>query len=148
MAFHICLLPENNAELLPADHDIRLGEIVIGDYIEMFEASISYWIADDYQKHWKQAIERIVNGEAKSRLITSMYDPVKANFIFCWPIYREGMRIYFQNQMLLMEYQDSPLDPKNLFLDIEDRQMLNDEGLPVSEWEVSVIDLKDFLMRV
>jgi len=148
MAFHICLLPENNVEPFSVDHNIRLGEIVIGDYIEMFEASTSYWTADDYQKQWKQAIERIVNGEAKSRLITTMYDPVKANFIFCWPIYREGMRVYFQNQMLLMENQDFPLDLKNTFLNIEDRQILNDEGLSISEWEVSVFDLKDFLMRV
>lgn len=145
MAFMIWLIPENKEDLPLLEPEVRFGEIVLGEYVERFEAPTSYWTAEDYQEHWKQAIERIVGGEEKSCLITSMYDPELANFIFWWPIFREGTKVFVQNQVLFLKDDKTPLNPLNPFASIKDRQTLTEDGLLISEWEISISELEFFL---
>ena len=78
----------------------RLGLITIGSYVERFVATTEYWDVTRYRHHWQQAITRIVQGSPTSTLITSMYDPAVANFIYWWPMYRLDQTVKFQNQIL------------------------------------------------
>ncbi len=145
MTFMIRFIPENTAQPDSIEPYTRLGEIMLGDHLEKFEAVTSFWNAEDYQKHWKQAIERIVHGEEKSCLITSMDDPNIANFIFWWPIYREGNRVFIQNQVLFLDDERISFNPIDPFASIKDRETLTESGLPISEWEFALIDLEQFL---
>ena len=76
------------------------GAILLGSIEERFLVPLSYWQPIDYEKHWRDALQRILAGEKTSCLITSMYDPSLANFIVWWPMYRVGELIFVQNQIL------------------------------------------------
>jgi hypothetical protein len=122
-----------------------VGEIIIGEYLERFEVSTSFWSVEDYQEHWKQAIRRVINGEDKSCLITSMYNPESANFIFWWPIYRVESEVFIQNQVLFLNDETIPFNPRDPYASVKDRETLTEDGLPISEWVVPLLDLQHFL---
>lgn len=51
------------------------GLIVIDEFRESFEASLTYWSVHDYEVHWGEAIKRLLDGRSRSCLITSLYNP-------------------------------------------------------------------------
>ncbi len=144
MAFSICFLDE----VVSMDRDmseLRLGLIVIGDFEERFEASLSYWAVEDYQKQWKQALERIIAGEPKSSLITSMHDPQNANFVTWWLLYRDGQQVHVQNQLLFMDQISGPYDLANPYVYIPDRETVDEDGNRISEWRTTIAEIEEFL---
>ena len=56
--------------------------IVIGDFRERIETSLEYWSAERYEEHWLAAVHEVVSGTNKSALLTSIADPMTANFFF------------------------------------------------------------------
>lgn len=140
MAFSIDLLDE------PAsDESTRLGLLTIGSYVERFVAATTYWDVTRYRRHWQQAITRIVQGSVTSTLITSMYDPAVANFIYWWPMYRLGHTVYFQNHILFLSELETPFDPNDPFRFVPERIIINSDGEQISEWSASIADLEGFL---
>lgn len=65
----------------------QTGKITINNYSEMFHASLSYWNKSNYIHQWKQGIQFIIDGIDKSCIVTSMFDPKNANYIFLWSLY-------------------------------------------------------------
>jgi hypothetical protein len=124
---------------------MRLGLIIIGDFEERFEASLSYWSVKDYQRHWWQALERIKAGEIKSSLITNMYDPQTANFILWWPLYRDGQDVFVQNHVVPMDEINGTFDPVNPYVHVRDRETVNEDGKRISEWKTTVAEIEDYL---
>ena len=116
------------------DADIAVGEIVIDELSERFEAPLLYWSRGDYETQWRQGLSRTMTGEAKSCLVTSMYDPAKANFLVWWPIYREGSTLFVQNHLVFMDQLDEPLDLRDLYRSVRTRRTQTDEGQRISEW--------------
>jgi hypothetical protein len=78
-------------------------------------------------------------------LITTLYDPANANFIFWWPMYRRGEDILVQNQMLLLMEIEELLDPDNPYSFISEYESSNEDGEKISEWKISVEDISRFL---
>ena len=145
MAFSISLLPKTKKQQKEMYSDIVLGEIVIGDFKEKFEASLSYWDEENYRKQWEEGLERILCGNKKSCLITTMYDPNIANFIFWWPLYRMDELIIIQNHLLFVKKLKPPFDPKFPYEHIRDRVSINEEGRKISEWQIPLTDISQFL---
>jgi hypothetical protein len=127
------------------DEQTRLGLICIGDLKEHFIAPLSCWSENDYKVHWRQSLERVVADETTSALIVSMHDPVTANLITWWPMYRIGEIIYFQNHLLFLEKLTAPFDVISPYKSVEERQTITEDGNKISEWEVSVQSIKNFL---
>ncbi len=106
-----------------------------------------YWSADDYKRHWKQAIERILHSSDVSCLITSMIDPTTGNHIFWWPMYRENDTVFIQNHILFFDQLQSPFDERNPFSSVRGRQTINEDGNRISEWSVQIDELEEFLIK-
>lgn len=141
MAFSIELLDEPDIE------SGRLGLITIGSYLERFVAPIAYWDVIHYRRHWRQATTRIVQGSLTSALITSMYDPAVANFIYWWPMYRLGDTVHFQNHILFLNELQTPFDPNDPFRFVPERLVINSDSEKISEWSTSIEDLVVFLTK-
>ena len=124
---------------------IIYGRIKIFDFNERFESDLSYWSKKKYQQHWNESIVRIINGEDASCLITSMRNPKTANFIFWWLLYRVGEDIFIQNQVLLFDHLKVSFNENNPYIHIEERETVTENGIPISEWKVSIRDLKEFV---
>jgi hypothetical protein len=124
-----------------------LGVIQIGSLQERFVASLMYWSADDYKRHWKQAIERILHSSDVSCMITSMIDPTTGDYIFWWPMYRVNEQVFIQNQILFFDQLQSPFDERNPFSSVTERLTINEDGNIISEWSVQIHDLEEFLIK-
>ena len=138
MAFSIELLDESAS-------DDRSGLITIGSFVERFVSSMEYWDATRYRLHWRQAITRIIHGSSTSALITSMYDPALANFIYWWPMYRLEQTVQFQNHILFLNELETPFDPNDPFRSIPERRIVDSDGEEISEWSATIADLEGFL---
>ena len=141
MAFSIDLLDEPASDI----ESTRLGLLTIGSYVERFVAATTYWDVTRYRRHWQQAITRIVQGSVTSTLITSMYDPAVANFIYWWPMYRLGHTVQFQNHILFLNELETLFDPNDPFRFVPERMIINSDGEKISEWSASIADLEGFL---
>lgn len=128
------------------DENTYKGEIVIGDHTESFWAPLWYWSVADYERQWKEGLIRVVEGQTKSCLITSMNDPTLAKFIFWWPLYRVGNQIYIQNHILFLDKR-LRFSEKDLYERVPDREVLSDEGDPISEWATTTEVLSSILQR-
>ncbi|MBE2197435.1 MAG: hypothetical protein IAE79_02420 [Anaerolinea sp.] len=142
MDFSIVFL--NDPEI--AQGSSKKGIITIGKFQEKFESFLGYWTQQDYEQSWINALTRIVTGETRSCLITSMIDPHIANFITWWPLYRIDQAVYIQNQLLFMENVSGKFDPYHPYKWIPDRKMFNETGIRISEWETTVRSLQEFLV--
>jgi len=146
MTFSINLIPDSVPDLDPGVI-ASLGVIQIDSFQERFIASLMYWSADDYKRHWKQAIERILHSSNVSCLITSMVDPTTGNHIFWWPMYRENDTVFIQNHIMFFDQLQSPFDERNPFSSVADRQTLDEDGNRISEWSVQINELEEFLIK-
>jgi len=125
------------------------GKIQIGDYIETFTARLTLWRSDQYEQHWRAAIERLLKGADRSALITSYVEPTRVpdNFLMWWPLYREGETVHVQNQLLFFELLKESFSLENPWASVQSRRTVNDEGMKISEWSVAIGDFAEFLMR-
>ncbi len=126
------------------DKFLTRGQISIGDFSEEFECAIHYWDKERYINQWVEGCNKICK-DSKSALVTSMNDPEKANFIVWWIMYREDNNIYVQNQFLFMEHLSSPFLEENLYSYIDDREIVNEDGREISEWQTNVFEMQEWL---
>lgn len=126
---------------------LAIGSIALGSYRESFECPIHLWRREDYEEHWVQAVERLVNGAESTALITELYDPASASFIKWWPAYRFGARVTFHNQLLLMADLPTPFELRDIYRHIPPYQQVNEDGDRISEWSVPIEQLESFLSR-
>jgi CdiI N-terminal domain len=123
------------------------GSIQIGDFQEKFEIDISFWSAIDYVNHWNRSILMIINGYEKSCLITSLSTPESSNYIFWWPMYRISDKVFIQNGILLLDQISEPFDIMNPYNYVPEREIISEDGQPISEWETDVDALKEYLKQ-
>lgn len=117
---------------------VALGALEIGGGKEQFYASLSYWDREDYLCQWQYGVSRILSGYKKSAIVTSMYDPSSANFIFWWVMYLIGDNVHIQNHVLFLDELIVPFDESNIYSSIPEREIITDEGERISEWIIDV----------
>lgn len=74
--------------------------------------------------------------------MTGMLDPKTANFLIWWPTWRIGDIVYFQNQILFMNLIRAGFNDNALENYIPKRMTMTDKGEKISEWSVSVKDIR------
>ena len=124
------------------------GQIQLGDFKETYIASLSDWAPEQYRRQWLEAAKRLVGGEPKSAFVTSFVSPKHGRYFVWWPCYRVGDTVYIQNQLRFYEQIGSPFDDDRLYSYVADRQRVSeDNAAPISEWEVPLPLIRDFLSR-
>ena len=121
------------------------GRITLGEFSEEFVAPLVFWSVDDYRKQWRDAAERIVNGEACSCFAASMRESPDDGAIFLWTAYKLADSVYFQHKLLLSETAEGAFEPSNIYAQIDERQTKTENGSQISEWRVSVSDVACWL---
>jgi hypothetical protein len=133
-----------NIHFIKKSQHLGRGEIVINGFSERFESPFDFWTAADYERQWAQGVTRILEGELKSVLVTSMVQPEIANFIMWWPMYRDGNLVVFRNHLLMMQQSGQLFTIPNLYSFIPDRLDSADAEFKVSEWTIELDKMKSF----
>jgi hypothetical protein len=125
-----------------------VGLIRIGGFCERFESALTFWRKEDYVYHWGEAILRVITGDQKSCLITSVTDPENSNFLNWWPVYKLGDNVAFQNHIFFLDTLECAFDVGNPFIHVPDRIQTGDDGERISEWTTGIADLAKFLQKI
>ena len=125
--------------------NFQIGEITMNDYSEKFQSSLSYWNKANYVDQWKDGVQRLFNGNNRSCLVTSMLDPNISSYICLWLLYTEKNIVHIQNQILFLEELNEPFDESRIYYYISDREIIDEDGHKISEWDIQIDDLKVFL---
>jgi hypothetical protein len=124
------------------------GRIRIGSFTEDFIAYLCDWTPEHYRRQWLEAAQRLVNGESKSAFVTTFVSPKNGRHFEWWPCYRVGEIVYLQNQLRFYEQVASPFAVDSLYAYVSDRKTASDDdGTPISEWEVPLGWLRDFILN-
>lgn len=59
----------------------------------------------------------------------------------------EGQEVSVQERILVPEALIEPLDPKHPYRQIGERRVVNEDGLAISEWQLTLADIQDFVER-
>jgi hypothetical protein len=109
----------------------RFGELTLGEHQEEFLSSLDAWQEADYERHWRDAVTRLVFHEDTSRLVTS----VDARRVTWFALRREGDDV-------VVRAERGTLDPADPF----GPAVGEGHHLPtVFEWTVPVADVRRFL---
>lgn len=121
----------------------RWGCTVMGGFSERFVAPDGWWRPADYERQWIEGAERLLRGESPSAFV------VEAGRIW-WIAWREGADV-FVHQRYLVEASMAPARtalPADLpYHLIGPRSTHTAEGTRISEWRVSLDDVRDFVAR-
>lgn len=127
------------------DPEAVIGELQLGQAIEIFHADLGVWGTEDYERSWMSALQRVVDGAAISDLITSMPDMQKAAWVDTWALYRVGDEVYVQNIGIIRGHPDINFNPETPWESIHPRITVDEDGLENDEWCVGVDDIREFL---
>lgn len=129
------------------DGDDYEALITIGDFDEGFCASSEIWSRDEYRAQWLRCAEVVLAEDgARSAAITSLYDPMTANWIIWWPIYRTGSEVAIYNQMCFLEGWERSSEVEDLYrlLAPEDELGQDRDGHQVSRWTTTLVEVETF----
>lgn len=123
------------------------GEIIIDDFRESFNSSLTYWTINDYLYQWKAASNRVLSGYRKSAFFSNIIAPELKGYYLIWPIYRVGKDVYIQNAIILVNRLRKPFDESNLYKYIKPRHSGDDDSI-ISEWVTDIEDIRSFNISV
>jgi hypothetical protein len=119
--------------------------IVIGDFEETFPITLAFWALFDYRRSWRKAYDVIKEYPySKSCLMVAMTDPENSNFLTCWPLYREGEEVRVQNSLIFLDELEVAFDVEEPWASLGSRRTVNEDGIEISEWTVSMSELRNF----
>jgi len=130
----------------PVIHDgaeVYQGSITLGEFREAFLASALLWRPSRYQTQWRTAATSLVRGASRSAFITSFLHP-DAHHNVIWPAWRVGSQVYIQNRLVLREQIGKIFEPDRVDELVGERAVTSDEGLPISEWSVTLEEIAAF----
>lgn len=134
-------LGDEAPQLQDEGYATQLGEIVLGDYRDTFLAPLDQWSVTEYRKSWLEAAEQLVAGADRSGFFT------QANWMR-WVLYREGEKVFVQEHILFELDVDTQVLIKTPAHLIRDRRTTDDDdGEAVSEWEITMAAVRDFVAR-
>jgi len=121
------------------------GRLQVGEFQEDFEMDLSFWSPRDYERQWRQGLERLVEKEGASCLISSMSRPESANFVFLWLLYRDEDRVFVQQFVLILDECSEAFRPEDPYRHVPSREIVSEDGELVSEWKTEVSEVSRFL---
>jgi CdiI N-terminal domain len=72
-------------------------------------------------------------------------DPRDATFVTTWPLYRNQEEVRVQNRLLFLDELPAPFEPGASWESVDPRTIVDEEGRPISEWHITLMDIEDFL---
>ncbi len=127
------------------DGVFKWGLIRLGDLSERFLSTLHDWRVANYKRQWKEAITALVDGAEKGALVTDFSNPDKGGIITWWPMYRDGTKVFVQNQLLFPWVAPKPFSLEKAITNIGPFETTSeDSGHPISTWQVSIKDLETF----
>jgi hypothetical protein len=117
------------------------GQIVLGDFAEEFLASLGPWSRPQYERQWIEAAQRIVTGRFEYTAFVS------SAFQFIWAMWLIGDEVLVQEKLLMTDTLISPFDPSDPYRQVGQHESESDDGTHVSEWKITVEDLRAFIER-
>jgi hypothetical protein len=132
---------KDEAEAQPDGWDGLWGRTVLGSCAEDFLAPLGPWQRADYERQWIEAARRLLGPPARAGFFT-------AAFRFWWVMWREGEEVIVHEELLTPERLTGLTDWRNApYQLIGAYRATSHDGTPISEWRLSVADLRDFLAR-
>jgi hypothetical protein len=119
------------------------GCTVLGDFSERFIAPTGWWSREDYERQWIEGAQRLLAGEPVSAFT------VEAGRVW-WTAWREGAEVIVHQRYLFADEMAPARTAAASELPYElvgPRRGASEEGFSVSEWRVSIDDLRDFVAR-
>jgi contact-dependent growth inhibition (CDI) system CdiI-like immunity protein len=120
------------------------GRVSLGDYRESFVSPLEVWSRDQYEAQWREAALRLVNGEERSAFFTSAFQS-------WWAMWRRDDVIYVHEELLVPQHfatfgpaPDLTRAPYQL---LGPYASVNEDGEAISEWQLSIDDIRDYLRR-
>jgi hypothetical protein len=121
------------------------GLISVNDFVEDFESDLTFWTAYRYEAQWREGIDRLLRGESRSCLITSIWGrPAEGPFGVWWTLYRQGHLVVVRNQLLFSSVFPE-FNPEEPYGSIPERTLVNEEGNEISEWSLEVNSISPLL---
>lgn len=147
MTFKIIFIDDKvPAEWLQPGEDAAFARITIDDFNERMLVPLGYWSQADYKAQWTAAITELEQ-KGRSALIVEMYNPRYANFIKCWPLYRndEENVVYVFNQTLFLDELSDPFRADDIAGYIDEKpEFFSNDGSKISSWKTSVLALRNW----
>jgi hypothetical protein len=129
------------------ENSTQVGEIIIGEFRELFHSSLSYWNQQQYLNQWREGINRICMGEVNSSLITDMYDPKSSNIVQWWVLRCNNDIVGVRNELVFSGDLKQPFIEADIYKYIEERPAVNKKGKKISEWELNISDLHSYYLK-
>jgi hypothetical protein len=146
-------------EMLPNSYEEEdgfincLGRIYIrDDFWETIAPALNYWTINDYERQWKEGLERIKTQDT-SCLVASVQNPYTSNrLINWWPLYKDGNKIYIRNQLIVAEnYEkligDKVFSPETCYDFLRSKRIKATKRYKPSEWVVDLYDVEECLAQ-
>lgn len=132
------------------------GRIYIGDdFWETALIALNYWTIEDYERQWKEGLERLKTHET-SCLVASVQHPEKTPpLINWWPLYKQDNKLLIHNELIVGEDYAKTIGSKDFTVsscyqfiqpltpELYDLSGLNDDPDDIKVYQVSewIIDL-------
>jgi CdiI N-terminal domain len=139
--FDIAFTTDKPESLDEGGTDRQRGRTTLGEYTEEFVAPFGHWKRADYERQWVEAARRVLGPAGRAAFFT-------AAFRFWWAMWREGEVIFVHEELLTPERMAGVTDHGSVPYDLlENRCTHSDDGMPISEWQISAEDVRAFLKR-
>jgi CdiI N-terminal domain len=122
------------------------GRITLGGFQDEFQVPLFDWAPGDYAAQWLDAAERLVAGAPAVVFLTHMVHPT-APYHLGWPAWRDGDRVVVQERLFQADQLGGPFDADHPESHLGPRREISDEGLPISQWVVTLSDVAAFVDR-
>jgi hypothetical protein len=126
------------------------GEITLGEFVESFPLLTSLWSESEYEQQWVGAIRALVDHRVSRAMLVTDIEPTQDNDVIVYfVLFREGSRVFVHERFMRPAPRIDVRVPEAIEAIIPPRlQGREDEQAEVSEWVVTVDDLRDFLGRL
>ena len=117
------------------------AHFVFGNHYETCSLPLNYWSLADYVEQWISELSQIVESSVPGALITSINDPSFAVNLVAWILYPLGDGSVKIQEHFLLPAQFVRDQEMIRQVTVRPREVVSDDGEPISEWTVSIADL-------
>ncbi len=115
------------------------GMLRVGPASLPFIVDLTAWRVADYERQWRQAIDRAARGASTTALVTGYAGPGNQPHSM-WALWRDGDFVYVQPHIVVPDDRDAPFDPATPEAHVGAR-LGPEHGLPIAEWRVELVHL-------
>lgn len=121
------------------------GRITIGDFWETVIVPIEYWTREDYERQWKEGLQRLKTHDTSCLVVTAFDKNTGGPFVEWWRLYCIKNTILIQNGWLMLElYEktvgDKPFTPDTCYDFVTPLKMVTEDGEKASVWSIPWIE--------